>query len=55
MKTRGTNLAPLVGEEYLPMVFTEQGVAMLWSVLNSDRAITVNIKIEIVTESEKLS
>jgi CCR4-NOT transcriptional regulation complex NOT5 subunit len=27
------------------MVFTEQGVAMLSSVLNSDRAITVNIQI----------
>jgi hypothetical protein len=28
-----------------PLVFTEQGVAMLSSVLNSDRAIMVNIKI----------
>ena len=28
-----------------PMVFTEQGVAMLSSVLNSDRAILVNIQI----------
>jgi len=28
-----------------PMVFTEQGVAMLSSVLNSDRAIIVNIQI----------
>jgi len=28
-----------------PMVFTEQGVAMLSSVLNSDRAIKVNIQI----------
>lgn len=27
------------------MVFTEQGVAMLSSVLNSDRAISVNIQI----------
>lgn len=33
------------GTRYLPMVFTEQGVAMLSSVLNSDRAIIVNIKI----------
>jgi len=32
------------GSRYLPMVFTEQGVAMLSSVLNSDRAIMVNIK-----------
>lgn len=31
--------------KYLPIVFTEQGVAMLSSVLNSDRAIAVNIKI----------
>jgi len=28
-----------------PLAFTEQGVAMLSSVLNSDRAIMVNIKI----------
>ena len=31
--------------KYLPYVFTEQGVAMLSSVLNSDRAIGVNIAI----------
>ena len=31
--------------KYLPMAFTEQGVAMLSSVLNSDRAIMVNIQI----------
>lgn len=31
--------------KYLPMVFTEQGVAMLSSVLNSNRAIKVNIQI----------
>jgi hypothetical protein len=31
--------------KYLPYVFTEQGVAMLSSVLNSDRAIEVNIVI----------
>ena len=31
--------------KYLPFVFTEQGVAMLSSVLNSDRAIEVNIQI----------
>lgn len=31
--------------KYLPMVFTEQGVAMLSSVLNSKRAIQVNILI----------
>jgi len=31
--------------KYLPYAFTEQGVAMLSSVLNSDRAIDVNIAI----------
>jgi hypothetical protein len=31
--------------KYLPYVFTEQGVAMLSSVLNSERAIQVNIVI----------
>ena len=31
--------------KYLPLAFTEQGVAMLSSVLNSDRAIEVNIQI----------
>src|SRR3989338_205951 len=31
--------------KYLPYVFTEQGVAMLSSVLNSERAIEVNILI----------
>jgi hypothetical protein len=33
------------GTRYAPMAFTEQGVAMLSSVLNSDRAIKVNIQI----------
>jgi cell division protein FtsL len=36
---RGTHV------KYLPMAFTEQGVAMLSSVLNSSRAIKVNIQI----------
>ena len=31
--------------KYLPYAFTEQGVAMLSSVLNSDRAIEINIQI----------
>jgi len=31
--------------KYLPFAFTEQGVAMLSSVLNSDRAVEVNIQI----------
>ncbi|MES2329698.1 MAG: ORF6N domain-containing protein [Bacteroidota bacterium] len=33
------------GVRYLPMAFTEQGVAMLSSILNSDLAIKVNIQI----------
>lgn len=33
------------GNRYLPMVFTEQGVAMLSSVLSSQRAIAVNVQI----------
>lgn len=33
------------GRRYLPYAFTEEGVAMLSSVLNSDRAVLVNIYI----------
>ena len=33
------------GTRYIPMAFTEQGVAMLSSVLNSERAVQVNIQI----------
>ena len=33
------------GRRYLPSVFTQEGVAMLSSVLNSERAIQVNIAI----------
>ena len=33
------------GRRYLPLVFTEQGVAMLSSVLKSERAALVNIEI----------
>jgi hypothetical protein len=33
------------GRRYLPYAFTEQGVAMLSSVLNSGRAVKVNIEI----------
>jgi len=32
------------GRRYLPYVFTQEGVAMLSSVLNSERAIMVNIQ-----------
>ena len=37
----GTSNEGRGGRRYLPYVFTEQGVAMLSSVLNSERAITV--------------
>jgi len=33
------------GTRYLPFAFTEQGVAMLSSILNSDKAVEVNIQI----------
>ncbi len=33
------------GTRYTPMVFTEQGVAMLSSVLKSEKAVQVNIQI----------
>ena len=33
------------GRRYLPYAFTEQGVAMLSSVLRSERAVRVNIEI----------
>ena len=41
----GTSKRGRGGRRYLPYVFTEQGVAMLSSVLNSERAISVNIEI----------
>jgi hypothetical protein len=57
-KTRGRG-----GRRYLPYVFTEQGVAMLSSVLNSERAVQVNIAImrafvklrEIIASNKELS
>src|SRR5882724_6704201 len=33
------------GTRYIPMAFTEQGVAMLSSILNTERAVLVNIHI----------
>ncbi|MFH1963060.1 MAG: ORF6N domain-containing protein [bacterium] len=39
------HLKPLKYSSQLPYAFTEQGVAMLSSVLNSERAILVNIQI----------
>ena len=41
----GTSNKDKMGLRIKPFVFTEQGVAMLSSVLNSDRAIMVNIQI----------
>lgn len=41
----GTSNADKMGLRYAPYCFTEQGVAMLSSVLNSDKAINVNIEI----------
>src|SRR5262249_39060818 len=41
----GTSSLSYGGRRYLPYVFTEQGVAMLSSVLNSPRAVHVNILI----------
>lgn len=41
----GTSKPGSGGRRYLPNVFTEQGVAMLSSVLNSDRAVMVNVEI----------
>lgn len=40
-----TSKGDKMGLRYKPMAFTEQGVAMLSSVLNSERAIQVNIQI----------
>lgn len=41
----GTSNREKMGLRKIPLVFTEQGVAMLSSVLNSERAIQVNIQI----------
>lgn len=41
----GTSKIGRGGVRYTPMVFTEQGLAMLSSVLNSEKAISVNIQI----------
>jgi len=40
-----TSKGDKMGLRYQPMAFTEQGVAMLSTVLNSERAIDVNIQI----------
>jgi len=41
----GTSNSDRLGLRYAPMAFTEHGIAMLSSVLNSERAIQVNIAI----------
>lgn len=41
----GTSKKQHGGRRYLPYAFTEQGVAMLSSILNSPRAVKVNIEI----------
>lgn len=44
------------GARYLPYAFTEQGIAMLSSILNSDKAIQMNIAImRAFVESRRLS
>ena len=40
-----SNSSLKMGVRYLPMAFTEQGIAMLSSVLKSEKAIAVNIQI----------
>ena len=40
-----SNVSDTMGLRYAPYVFTEQGVAMLSSILKSDKAISVNIQI----------
>jgi hypothetical protein len=45
LKTQLSNLSRGQHSKYLPYVFTEQGVAMLSSVINSESAIKVNIEI----------
>lgn len=41
----GTSRSGSGGRRYLPYVFTQEGIAMLSSVLNSERAIHINIQI----------
>lgn len=41
----GTSNADLQGLRYKPLVFTEQGIAMLSSILSSEKAIRINIQI----------
>ena len=41
----GTSKSKRGGRRYMPYAFTEQGIAMLSSVLNSEQAIAINIQI----------
>ena len=45
LRSQSVTLPDHGGRRYLPYVFTEQGVAMLSSVLHSKRAVKVNIEI----------
>jgi hypothetical protein len=45
LRSQNVILEPGRYSKYLPFAFTEQGVAMLSSILNSERAIAVNIAI----------
>jgi len=45
LRSQFGTLNPGAHSKYLPFAFTEQGIAQLSSVLNSDRAIMVNIQI----------
>ena len=41
----GISKTGLGGRRFMPYAFTEQGVAMLSSVLNSEKAIDINVKV----------
>src|SRR6185312_3470735 len=45
LRSQNVTSTPRGGRRYAPYVFTEQGVAMLSSVLSSERAIAINIEI----------
>lgn len=45
VESLGLNSKSYGGQRYLPMAFTENGIAMLSSVLNSSNAIQINISI----------
>jgi hypothetical protein len=51
LRSQNVILEPGRYSKYLPFAFTEQGVAMLSTVLNSERAIEVNIAIMRLSDS----